>query len=302
MKNKSIRILTTLAAGTAAVLTAQYAYIFVRPPRISAKLHKKSSHEGDYYAHRDAAAAALAARPCARHSIVSARGERLQGYYYQSGAKPAKRIVFIVHGYHSEHLSTAGMFADYYLSRGIDVFCCDNVASGESGGRIIGYSVYESADCLSWLSYLKANYGEDIRIMLHGFSMGGATVLSMSDRAPDCVRCIVSDSGYSSARDILYSRIGALTYVMDAINRAVARYSINASDVRGHVRAARVPILFVHGREDLTVPFDMGVELYSICPEPKDFLWVDGARHVESMHAAPALYEDKLDEFTEKYL
>lgn len=302
MKSRRLKTLTALAAGTAVALAAQYVYIFVRPPRISTKLRKKSGHEGDYYAHRDTAAAALAARHCTRHSIVSARGERLQGYYYQRGAKPSGRIVFIVHGYHSEHLSTVGMFADYYLSHGIDIFCCDNVASGESGGRIIGYGVYESADCLSWLSYLKATYGEDIRIMLHGFSMGGATVLSMSDRTPDCVKCIVSDSGYSSARDILYSRIGALTYVMDAINRAIARYSINASDVRGHVRAARVPILFVHGREDLTVPFDMGVELYSICPEPKDFLWVDGARHVESMHIAPTLYEAKLDEFAGKYL
>lgn len=302
MKKSTKALIAAVGAGAVGAAAAQYAYIFVRPPRITAKLHRKFSHENEYYVRRDAAAAALDAHPCTRHSITSARGETLQGFYYQSGAVPSKRIAFIVHGYHSDHLRAAGMFADFYFSQGIDIFCCDNVASGESGGRLIGYGIYESADCLNWLSYLKATYGEDIRVMMHGFSMGGATVLRMSDHAPDCVKCIVSDSGFSSAHDILYARIGALTYIMDGINRLVARYSINSADVRNNVRAARVPILFVHGREDMVVPFDMGVELYSICPGSKDYLWVDEARHVESIYAAPEQYTAKLAEFTGKYL
>lgn len=302
MKKSTKRLIAAVSAGVAGMIAAQYAYIFVRQPRIISKLRKKSAHEGDYYVRRDTAAAALDARPCTRHSITSARGETLRGFYYQSGSKPSKRIAFIVHGYHSEHLRTAGMFTDFYISHGIDIFCCDNTASGESGGRLIGYSVYESADCLNWLSYLRAVYGEDIRVMMHGFSMGGAAVLRMSDRAPDIVQCIVSDSGFSNARDLLYARIGAMTHVMDGINRVIARYSISSADVRANVRASRVPILFVHGREDLVVPFDMAVELYSICPEPKDYLWVDGARHVESIYTAPEQYTAKLDEFTGKYL
>ena len=45
----------------------------------------------------------------------------------------------------------------------------------------------------------------------------------------------------------------------------------------------------------------MGQELYELCPGEKDFLWVEGARHVKSMHRAPAEYEAKLDTFIEKY-
>ena len=286
--------------GTAAGISAIYQYIFCRDPGPLALLEKKG-HEGDYYEHRDSAAARLAGVSCIRHTITSARGDRLEGFYYTSGSSPCGKIAFIIHGYRSEHLETAGMYYEYYLSRGIDVFCCDHAGAGESSGRFIGYDVYESADCLLWLDFLRRRYGEDIRVLLHGFSMGGATVLRMSSCCPPQVRLIVSDSGYTSACDILGSRIGPLAGIMRVINRFAAGYDLRDSDVRAHVRHSTVPVLFVHGREDRTVPFYMGEELYELCPAPKDHLWVDDARHVESMHRAPEAYMAKLDEFISKY-
>ena len=131
--------------------------------------------------------------------------------------------------------------------------------------------------------------------------MGGATVLRMGGCGPPQVRFIVSDSGYTSACDILGSRIGPLAGIMRVINRFAAGYDLRDSDVRAHVRHSTVPVLFVHGREDRTVPFYMGEELYELCPAPKDHLWVDDARHVESMHRAPEAYMAKLDEFISKY-
>ena len=83
------------------------------------------------------------------------------------------------------------MFLDYYHSRGFDLFCCDHTASGEGGGKLIGYGVYESQDCLKWLEVLTERFGADVQVILHGFSMGGATVLKMSDRVPGNVRFIV---------------------------------------------------------------------------------------------------------------
>ena len=99
-------------------------------------------------------------------------------------------------------------------SRGFDIFTCDNTASGESGGKLFGYNVFESADCLKWLNFLRSQFGEDIKVVLHGFSLGGATVLKMSDRCPDCVKFIVSDSGFIDAREILRSQLGPLYGLM----------------------------------------------------------------------------------------
>ncbi len=288
-------------AASAVALGEIYRYLFCRDPGILAKSEKKG-HAEDYYAHRDSAAARMAQTPCTRYTIYSDRGERLEGFYYQSGDKPVGRIAFIVHGFRSDHLDAGGMYFEYYLRRGIDVFTCDNAAAGESGGAHVGYDVYESADCLRWLDFLIKTYGEAIRVILHGFSMGGGTVVHMCDAVPPQVKLIVADSAYTGGVDVLRPRLGALIYPIIAINRVAAGYDLHDSDVRPHLAHTRVPMLFVQGTEDRTVPYYMGQELYALCPGEKDFLWVEGARHVESMHRAPAEYEAKLGKFIDKYM
>ena len=97
-------------------------------------------------------------------------------------------------------------------------------------------------------------------------------------------------------------RLGLLLWPMAAINRVVAGYSLLDGDVRPHLRRAKLPILFVHGTEDSTVPFAMGKELYEMYQGPKDCLFVEGAHHVESMHRAPEAYCAKLDKFINQYI
>lgn len=86
----------------------------------------------------------------------------------------------------------------------------DNTASGLSGGAWFGYDVFESTDCLKWLSFLEGEFGSDIQVIMHGFSLGGATVMKMSDRVPDVVKFIVEDSGFTgrAADTALAARAG----------------------------------------------------------------------------------------------
>ena len=72
-------------------------------------------------------------------------------------------------------------------------------------------------------------------------------------------------------------------------------------DARPALTKARIPILFVHGREDPMVPFRNAPALYESYGGAKDCLFVDGARHVECMHVAPEAYAEKLDGLIRKY-
>lgn len=297
------KALIPVAAAAGAALAEVYKYTFCRNgSRILNPIMDKHTHSADYYAHRDGAAQALREAPQLRFAMRSERGELLRGFYYPCGEKPCGRIAFLIHGYRSEHAEAAGMYYEYYKSRGFDLFCCDNTAAGESEGRYIGFDVFESRDCLKWLDFLQERFGADIQVILHGFSMGGGTVLSMSDRCPPCVRFIVDDCGFSGPVDSLRRRLGLLVWPLGAINRVVAGYSLRDGDVRPHMLRATLPILFVHGTEDHTVPFAMGRELYELYPGAKDHLFVEGAHHVESMHRAPEAYAAKLDEFIGKYI
>lgn len=70
-------------------------------------------------------------------------------------------------------------------------------------------NIFESnPSCLKWLSFLEGEFGSDIQVIMHGFSLGGATVMKMSDRVPDVVKFIVEDSGFTDARPILRSQLG----------------------------------------------------------------------------------------------
>ena len=298
------KLLVTASAAIPLYAAADiYRYTFLRRrSRLSEALLDKKTHAEDYYLRRDAAAEKLRGQMHLCYTISSDRGETLQGFYFPCGAKFSGKIAFIVHGYHSEHAETAGMFREYYHSRGFDIFAPDNTASGMSGGGVFGYDVFESADCLKWLDFLKAEFGRDIQVVMHGFSLGGATVLKMSDRAPDIVKFTVSDSGFTDAREILKRRLGPLYRPMYALNKLVGGYDLDDSDVSENVRRSTQPMLIVHGREDPTVPFSMAPRIYELCNADKDFLYTDGAKHIETMHMAPEAYAEKLDGFIKRYI
>ena len=236
------------------------------------------------------------------YTLTSERGETLHGYYFPCGAKLSKRIAFIVHGYHSEHAETAGMLLEFYHSRGFDVFAPDNTASGVSGGKWFGYDVFESADCLRWLGFLESEFGSDVSVVMHGFSLGGATVMKMSDRVPDIVKFTVEDSGFTDARPILKSQLGPLYGLITAMNRRIAGYDVADTDVSENIKRSTQPMLFVHGEDDPTVPFENAPRAYELCPNDKDHLFTSGTRHIETMFTHPNEYAEKLDAFIGKYI
>ena len=296
MKGKILSVAALLPLVAAGVFTGElYRHVFARggSPLLTPLLDKKG-HAEDYYRHRDSAAERLRRLPQERWEIRSARGKRLAGFYIP-GAGQGRRVAFLVHGYRSEHAETAGMYYDYYRSRGFDLFCCDHEAHGESEGRLIGFASFEVADCLRWIDELRRRLGPDVQILLHGFSMGAATVLQMAPRCPESVRAIVADSGFRDASLQLRGQLGAMYPILAALHRVLAGADLAKTDALRALEGAKLPILFVHGREDASVPFANGPALYEGYRGPKAALFSDGVRHIETMHLRPGAYEEALD-------
>ena len=278
-----------------------YRYIFCRPASaLFTRLFDSKGHEPNYYITRDRAADRLRAVPHETWTIPGHKGEALKGFYYPNGAN-GKKIVFLIHGYRSHHIETGGLFYDYYKSRGVDFFCCDHTAHGESEGKFIGFDVWESQDCLRWIDFLREKFGDDIEICLHGFSMGGGTVLQMSSHCPAQVKFIVSDSGFPSAYASMAHQIGPLYHPLRWINRVVAGYDWNDSDVSESLSQSRLPILFVHGQDDKLVPAQCGPALYAGYQGPKDGWFPAKTRHIEAVYTQPEEYARRVDAFLGKY-
>lgn len=246
-----------------------------------------------------------------KHYIMSDRGDGLVGYLMKA-KKPSNVYVFGAHGYRSYGKKEFCGFAQYYLSKGINVFFPDHIASGESDGTHCSFGYYEREDCMKWLRYMTDHFGEDIKIILHGVSMGSATVCMMSGRnnLPDNVQFTVADCGFTTADALFKFKLKDLKVpdigLVKGVNLAnKINHGFDFSDIAPveAVKNARVPMLFVHGKEDNLVPSFMAQELYENCSNPnKDILIVEGADHAQAHVNGKQEYEDKIDAFIEKYI
>lgn len=246
-----------------------------------------------------------------KHYIMTDRGEGLVGYLMKA-KEPSNIYVFGAHGYRSYGKKEFCGFAQYYLSRGINIFFPDHIASGESDGTHCSFGYYEREDCMKWLKYMTDHFGQDIKIILHGVSMGSATVCMMSGRnnLPENVKFTVADCGFTTAKDLFAYKMKALRIpdvgLLKGVNLAnKINHGFDFRDIEPIecVKNARVPMLFVHGKIDNLVPSYMAMELYENCSTPKkDILIVEGADHAQAHVNGKEAYEKKIDEFIEKYI
>ncbi len=133
-------------------------------------------------------------------TMQSDRGETLKGFLLMAEEKTDKFCLF-AHGYRASHRGDSANFFKFYHDKGFNYLAVDHTAAGESEGDWVGFDYYESIDMLKWLDYIIDRYGSDIEIVIHGVSMGGATVCQMADKIPPQVKAIVADCPYTSAKD-----------------------------------------------------------------------------------------------------
>lgn len=241
---------------------------------------------------------------------MSPKGYNLKGYLLMA-KEETKNFVVFAHGYRSSHKGDPANFEQYYHELGYNFLTTDHTAAGDSEGDFVGFDYFESDDMLDWITYLIERFGEDIKIILHGVSMGGATVCQMASRVPEQVKFIVSDCAYTSAADEFTKVAGdagmtKLTpfalKIINALNKRLAGYDLAQTDVRESVINSNVPMIFVHGLVDDFVPVEMGYELHDICTTDKDLLIVEEAYHAQSIIYAPEEYKAKIENFIDKYL
>lgn len=238
--------------------------------------------------------------------ITAFDGLKLHATYFPPQESDSKKAVICFHGYTGEGLSNHIAIAEYFLKHGYAILLPDARAHGESEGEYIGFGCLDRQDALGWVKWLIAERGKDIMIMLHGTSMGGATVLMTSGlNLPANVRGIVSDCGFTSPKEVFTHVLNHMYHLpafpaiqgADFLNKRLAGYGMDECNAKYEVRKAKVPILFIHGSADTFVPCSMCHEIYENCPSPKRKLIVEGAAHAESYYKDMDAYEKALDEF-----
>ena len=217
-----------------------------------------------------------------------------------------KKVVICFHGYTSRGMNDYVGLSGYYLKNGYSMLLVDERAHGESEGKYIGFGCLDRMYALKWISWVLEICGEDVQIVLHGTSMGGATVLMASGlELPAQVKGIISDCAFTSPKEVfthvLHTMIHLPAFPMmqiaDRINRRRAGYGLDDCNAAREVQKATVPILFIHGSGDTFVPGSMCEKIYENCASPKKKLIVEGAAHAESYYKDTEAYENAMNDF-----
>lgn len=241
-------------------------------------------------------------------TVKSADGLNLSGEYALNPA-PSHQWVIAVHGYRGNH-SHMFTVASFYGLRGYNVLLPDLRGCGESEGDYVGMGWPDRKDMLQWIGWI-VDRDPEARIVLHGISMGGATVtMTSGEELPAQVKAIVEDCGYTSVWDIFEDEMDVLFHLpafpvlnaASAIASLRAGYNFAEASSLEQVKKAKVPMLFIHGEKDNFVHTEMVYPLYEACPTEKQLLVVEGAGHGNSYIMDPTLYFDTVFNFIGNYV
>jgi pimeloyl-ACP methyl ester carboxylesterase len=151
------------------------------------------------------------------------------------------------------------------------------------------------------------------RIVLYGWSMGGAITGALLDRSPDAsaVAAVVWDAPLVDWRATLRQQARnrrlppGLTPLATAITSRRIRIDFDRFDLRRRPPAVRPPTLLVHSTEDTAVPVSASRALAAAAPRlawPMRYVEVPGMEHTAAWNADPEAYEQHLAEFLQDTL
>lgn len=227
---------------------------------------------------------------------------------YVPAANPdqAHGTAIVVHGYGDNHIVFLYLVRMYRDIFNYNVLFPDLQYHGYSEGDAIQMGWYDRLDIEKWIPIAHELFNDDFMV-LHGVSMGGATVMMASgDPLPEYVKCIVEDCGYSSVViQFNNNRKQSFGFVppsvlqsASAVTKKEFGWSFWEASSLKQLEKSTVPMLFIHGDADDFVPFDnLRMNFDAKKHGYKEMYVCHGAVHANSYQKDPASYIRKVDGF-----
>lgn len=234
-------------------------------------------------------------------SIVSEDGTRLHGWFIPA-KEPAWATVIHLHG-NAANMSAHLKFVSWLPYQGCNVLMFDYRGYGASEGRPSRRGIFD--DSMAALDYALSRTDVDReRVVLLGQSLGGANAIAVAVAAGEAaVRAVVVDSSFYSYRSIVRDKIGEIPgvrWLKTPLSYVMATDSFHSGDLIASLSS--IPVLIIHGTDDVVIPYHHGKRLYDHAREPKTLLTVEGGRHISALTAQGHLYQPRVLDFIRQAL
>ncbi|GAA0441573.1 alpha/beta hydrolase [Lentibacillus halophilus] len=228
---------------------------------------------------------------------------------YIKNEKASDKTAILAHGFRKTG-DAMGDLAKFYYDKGFSILLPDARGHGDSDGDYIGYGWHDRLDYIDWIDRMITEYNTD-DIILHGNSMGAATVLMASgEELPDEVKGIVADSGYTTVKAELAHQLNhlyslpsfPLLDVTSLITNVRAGYMLGEGSAVEQVKQNTRPLMIIHGGSDELVPTDMAKEIYDAASGDKSLWIIPDAEHKEAFDMKTKLFKKRVGAFVDRAL
>lgn len=216
-----------------------------------------------------------------------------------------KHYVVLSHGYTSTRYGTY-KYAVLWKRMGYNCILYENRGHGVNEPATITFGKVESKDLMAVIADTYKRYGEDIRIGLHGESMGAGLQLMALAYKPK-VDFIVNDCGYSEILPVLRWKVKQsfqLPAFLPDLAAPFARllYGFWFHEVRpiDQLKENEIPICFVHGVKDNFTHTWHSEKMYEVNKGYKEIHLYEDADHAECIAVDSDRYYRMLEAFITK--
>ena len=218
---------------------------------------------------------------------------------------PAGRnFVILTHGYTSNRYGMA-KYIGVYRKLGFNCVIYDCRDHGENAEAACTIGNFEARDLKKVIEDTYERFGHDIRLGLHGESMGSSTSLSVLKYHPD-VRFVVADCGFANLYELIRKGYCAMHigFMIDSVNlmtRLMYGFDLRDTSARDALAGNTVPLCLIHGADDTFIDPQNSRDLASATAGYSEVHLVDGAEHAKSREiAGEEAYTKIVREFLEK--
>lgn len=238
-------------------------------------------------------------------SFESTDGVPLAAWWVPPADGSSSRAAILVHGWEGDKsdrhvIETAPIYAHV----GYGVLLLDLRGNGDSGAerRTLGYK--ETHDVLGALAWLEREGFEPEGVVLHGWSMGAATVVRSAPGSG--VAAVVEEAGYADLPLVLQKQLPEASGLPRLFNPGILLaaklflgldpWAVRPVDDAARLRQEGIPLFIIHSTADEAVPSEHAERLATAYPDAA-FWRIEGLGHAQA-YAHPE-YREKLLDFLE---
>jgi uncharacterized protein len=222
--------------------------------------------------------------------VRSHQVEHIHGWWI-AAKQPNTKVLLYLHGNGINIGANLGHAYRFY-QQGFSVLLIDYRGYGRSEGTFPDEKkVYQDA-ATAWNYLVQQLHIPAREIFIYGHSLGGAIAIDLALKHPDAAGLIVENS-FTSIREVVAYRNLFGMFPVDLI--LTQRFESIKK-----VPQLKMPVLFIHGTADSTLPFLMSEKLYAVAPEPKKLILFPGAGHNNVADLAGVQYMQWVNDFVEQ--